>query len=60
MIIFEVLQKIKNYLQIYNKLYLNYNSKSENSLGYFKIEIQIPYAPTYFNHPQNQIVFYQQ
>ena len=45
-------KKIKNYLQIGNKLYLNYNSKSENSLGYFKIEIQIPYAPIYFNHPQ--------
>ena len=29
-------KKIKNYLQIGNKLYLNYNSKTDNKLGYFK------------------------
>ena len=33
-------KKIKNYLQIGNKIYINYNTKSENKLGYFKIEIQ--------------------
>ena len=32
-------KKIKNYLQIGNKLYVNYNSKNENSMGYFKVEI---------------------
>ena len=32
-------KKIKNYLQIGNKLYVNYNSKNENSIGYFKVEI---------------------
>ena len=33
-------KKIKNYLQIVNQLHVNYNSKSENRLGYFKLEIQ--------------------
>jgi Recombinational DNA repair protein (RecF pathway) len=32
-------KKIRNYLQIGNKLHLNYNSKNSNSIGYFKIEI---------------------
>ena len=31
-------EKIKNYLQIGNKVYLNYNSKFENKIGYFKIK----------------------
>ena len=41
--------KIKNYLQIGNKLYVNYNSKSENRIGYFKIEIQEALSPLYFD-----------
>ena len=45
-------KKIKNYLQIGNQLYLNYNSKSENKLGYFKLEIQRVYSPIYFENPQ--------
>ena len=32
-------KKIKNYLQIGNKLFANYNSKNENRIGYFKFEI---------------------
>ena len=32
-------KKIKNYLQIGNKLYLNYNYKTDTKLGYFKSEI---------------------
>ena len=32
-------KKIKNYLQLGNKLHVNYNSKNENRIGYFKIEI---------------------
>jgi DNA repair protein RecO (recombination protein O) len=43
-------KKIKNYLQIGNHLYINYNSKSENKLGYFKIEIQKAYSPIYFDN----------
>ena len=45
-------KKIKNYLQIGNQLYLNYNSKSENRLGYFKLEIQKVYSPAYFENSQ--------
>ena len=45
-------KKIKNYLQIGNQLYLNYNSKSENKLGYFKLEIQKVYSPVYFENSQ--------
>ena len=45
-------RKIKNYLQIGNQLYLNYNSKSENKLGYFKLEIQKVYSPIYFENSQ--------
>jgi len=43
-------KKVKNYLQIGNKIYLNFNSKSENSVGYFKIEIQQAYTPYYFDN----------
>ncbi len=45
-------KKIKNYLQIGNQLHLNYNSKSENKLGYFKLEIQKVYSPIYFENFQ--------
>ncbi len=45
-------KKIKNYLQIGNKLFLNYNSKSENKIGYFKIEILTAYSPIYFDSAQ--------
>ena len=43
-------KKIKNYLQIGNKIYVNYNSKSENRIGYFKIEIQEALSPYIFDH----------
>ena len=45
-------KKIKNYLQIGNKLYVNYNSKSENRIGYFKIEILEALSPIYFDDIQ--------
>ena len=45
-------RKIKNYLQIGNQLHLNYNSKIENKLGYFKLEIQKVYSPVYFENSQ--------
>ncbi len=43
-------KKIKNYLQIGNKLYVNFNSKSENKIGYFKIEITKALSPFYFDN----------
>ena len=45
-------KKIKNYLQIGNKLHVNYNSKNVNKIGYFKIEILNAYTPLYFDHKQ--------
>ena len=45
-------KKIKNYLQIGNKIYVNYNSKSENKIGYFKVEIEEAISPFYFDNSQ--------
>ena len=45
-------KKIKNYLQIGNKLHINYNSKNDNRIGYFKIEILNAYSPLYFDDKQ--------
>ncbi len=42
-------KKIKNYLQIGNNLYVSFNSKSENRIGYFKIEILEALSPYYFD-----------
>ena len=42
-------KKIKNYLQIGNKLHVNYNSKNENRIGYFKLEINQALSPLYFD-----------
>ena len=43
-------RKIKNYLQIGNKIHVNFNSKSENKIGYFKIEIDKAFTPLYFDN----------
>ena len=45
-------KKIKNYLQIGNHLYINYNYKNETKLGYFKIEILKAYTPYYFDNKE--------
>ena len=45
-------KKIKNYLQIGNKVYVNFNSKSENRIGYFKIEIEKALSPYFFENHQ--------
>ena len=45
-------KKIKNYLQLGNRLHINYNSKSDNRIGYFKVEILNAYTPLYFDHKQ--------
>jgi DNA repair protein RecO (recombination protein O) len=45
-------KKIKNYLQIGNRLHINYNSKNDNRIGYFKVEILNAYTPLYFDHKQ--------
>jgi len=45
-------KKIKNYLQIGNQLYTNFNTKTENRIGYFKVEIFNAFSPIYFDNPQ--------
>ncbi len=42
-------RKIRNYLQISNKLFIIHNSKNENKLGYFKTELVKPISPLYFS-----------
>ena len=42
-------RKIRNFLQISNKLFIIHTSKSENKLGYFKTELIKPISPLYFN-----------
>ncbi len=42
-------RKIRNYLQISNKLFITHNSKSENKIGYFKTELIKPVSPMYFD-----------
>ena len=42
-------RKIRNYLQISNKLFILNNTKNENKLGYFKTELIKPISPNYFN-----------
>ena len=42
-------RKIRNYLQISNKLFVSHSSKNENKIGYFKTELIKPISPLYFN-----------
>tara|TARA_B110000967_G_scaffold151376_1_gene155441 strand:+ start:138 stop:818 length:681 start_codon:yes stop_codon:yes gene_type:complete len=45
-------KKIKNYLQIGNKIYVNYNTKSPTRIGYFKVEIIKALTPLHFDNSQ--------
>ena len=45
-------KKIKNYLQIGNKFFLNYISKNDNKIGYFKVEILKAFGPYFFEDKQ--------
>jgi DNA repair protein RecO (recombination protein O) len=42
-------RKIRNFLQISNKIFVFYNAKSENRIGYFKTELVEAISPKYFN-----------
>jgi DNA repair protein RecO (recombination protein O) len=42
-------RKIKNYLQISNKIFISHTSKNLNKIGYFKTELIKPVSPFYFN-----------
>ena len=43
-------RKIRNFLQISNKIFIIYSSKAENRLGYFKTELVEAISPKYFNN----------
>ena len=43
-------RKIRNFLQISNKIFVFYTSKSENRIGYFKTELVEAVSPKYFNN----------
>jgi len=43
-------RKVRNFLQISNKIFVFYTSKSENRIGYFKTELIEAIAPKYFNN----------
>ncbi len=42
-------RKIRNYLQLINKIFISYNSKGENRIGYFKTELINAISPEYFD-----------
>ena len=42
-------RKIRNFLQLSNKLFIVHNSKNESKIGYFKTELVKPISPLYFN-----------
>ena len=43
-------KKIKNYLLIGNKFHLNINSKQEDKIGYFKVEIDKFFTPFFLEN----------
>ena len=49
-------RKIKNYLQLTNKIFIVYNSKNENKIGYFKTELVEAIAPKYFDDKNKMFV----
>ncbi len=42
-------RKVKNYLQISNKLFVSHTSKNDSKIGYFKTELIKPISPLFFN-----------
>ena len=49
-------RKIKNYLQLGNKIFVNYKSKSENKIGYFNIEIIEAISPYFFDNKLKTLI----
>ena len=45
-------RKVKNYLQVSNKLFVSHTSKNESRIGYFKTELIKPISPLYYNDKQ--------
>jgi len=48
-------RKIKNYLQLANKIFVLFSSKGDNKLGYFKTELIEAISPKYFNDQKKTI-----
>ena len=48
-------KKIKNYLQVGNKLHINYNYKNEGKSGYFKVEILKANTPLFFENKKKPL-----
>ena len=48
-IVYGKFRKVRNYLQIGNKIFVIYNSKNENKVGYFKTELIKPISAKFFN-----------
>ena len=48
-------KKKKKFFQIGNKILLNWNSKSENKIGYFSTEIIKPVSPLFFDNKKKTI-----
>jgi DNA repair protein RecO (recombination protein O) len=42
-------RKIRNFLQISNKIFAFYTAKNQNKIGYLKVELINPISPRYFN-----------
>tara|TARA_Y100000591_G_scaffold323990_1_gene342688 strand:+ start:429 stop:1106 length:678 start_codon:yes stop_codon:yes gene_type:complete len=43
-------RKVRNHLQLMNKIFIIHASKSENKIGYFKTELIKPISPKYFDN----------
>ena len=48
-------RKIRNFLQISNRILIFFNSKNENKMGYFKTELLEPISPKYFNDKKRTV-----
>ena len=51
-------KKIKNYLQVGNKLHLNFNYKNDNRLGHIKVEIVEALSPLFFDNKKKTCLHY--
>jgi DNA repair protein RecO (recombination protein O) len=51
-------RKNKNFLQIGNKILLNWNSKNDNKMGYFTTELINPVAPLYFDDKKKTVCIF--
>ena len=51
-------RKNKNFLQIGNKILLNWNSKNDNKMGYFTTELINPVSPLYFDDKKKTVCIF--